>query len=318
MPSPAESTRSPAMASALCLRMEGDVVVLGQQLVNGLALGGVYALITIGYSLVFSILRFMNFAHGDVYMFGSMFIGVMIVSKGMNPVVAVPLGILLGAVIAMLVERVAYKPLRTEAKSVSMVTAVGAAMIIRDIAEVLWESRTRPFPPLMGDGIVEIVGLRITAGHLGVFAVTLCVLALFNSFLRYTKPGKSILFVSQDLSTAALMGIPVDRVITGVYALGGALGVVGGVLFGSIYNSVYPWMGFSTTMKAFTAAIIGGIGNVTGATVGGFILGVIEVLASGYISTAYRDAISFSILIVVLLVKPSGIFGSISSEQERV
>ena len=139
-----------------------------------------------------------------------------------------------------------------------------------------------------------------------------------NLFLRYTKTGKAILFVAQDVSTSALMGIRVDRTIRLVYAIGGVLGVVGGVLFGSIYGSVYPWMGFTGTMKAFTAAVIGGIGSLTGAMVGGFVLGVIEALASGYISSAYRDAISFFLLILMLLFKPSGLFGSQAAEQERV
>ncbi len=292
--------------------------MLGQQILNGLALGGVYALITIGYSMVYSILRLMNFAHGDVYMLGSMLIGVLLVDYGISPVPAIAAGIVLGAVTAMIVERVAYKPLRHEDRSISMITAVGAALILRNIAEYLWQPRTHAFPPLLGTSVIDFAGLRITSGYLGVLFVTLVVIALFNLFLKYTKIGKSILFVAQDVPTSSLMGIPVDRTILVVYALGGALGVVGGILFGSIYNSVYPWMGFTGTMKAFTAAVIGGIGNLTGAMVGGFILGMVEVLASGYISSAYRDAISFTVLIIMLLIKPSGLFGSRAAEQERV
>jgi branched-chain amino acid transport system permease protein len=292
--------------------------MLFQQLLNGLALGGVYALITMGYSMVYSILRLMNFAHGDVYMVGSMLIGVLLLDKGVPVLPAVALGILTGAVLAVIVERVAYRPLRFEDRSISMITAVGAALVLRNVAEYLWEARTHPFPPLLGTGMINIAGLRITTGHVGVLAITLLVLGAFNLFLRYTKTGKAILFVAQDVSTSSLMGIPVDRTILVVYALGGALGVIGGVLFGSIYSSVYPWMGFTGTMKAFTAAVIGGIGNLTGAVVGGFLLGVIEALASGYISSAYRDAISFALLIIVLLFKPSGLFGSRAAEQERV
>jgi branched-chain amino acid transport system permease protein len=292
--------------------------MLIQQILNGLALGGVYALITMGYSMVYSILRLMNFAHGDVYMLGSMLVGVLLVDVGMPVLPAVLLGVATGAITAVIVERVAYRPLRFEDRSISMITAVGASLILRNVAEYLWEPRTHPFPSLLGTGAIDVAGLRITTGHIGVLAVTFLVIGALNLFLRYTKTGKAILFVAQDVSTSALMGIRVDRTIRLVYAIGGALGVVGGVLFGSIYNSVYPWMGFTGTMKAFTAAVIGGIGNLTGAMVGGFALGVIEALASGYISSAYRDAISFFLLILMLLVRPSGLFGSRAAEQERV
>jgi branched-chain amino acid transport system permease protein len=292
--------------------------MLIQQIMNGLALGGVYALITMGYSMVYSILRLMNFAHGDVYMLGTMLIGVLLVDVGMPVLPAVLLGVVTGAITAIIVERVAYRPLRFEDRSISMITAVGASLILRNVAEYLWEPRTHPFPSLLGTGAIDVAGLRITTGHIGVLVVTFLVIGALNLFLRYTKTGKAILFVAQDVSTSALMGIRVDRTIRLVYAIGGALGVVGGVLFGSIYNSVYPWMGFTGTMKAFTAAVIGGIGNLTGAMVGGFVLGVIEALASGYISSAYRDAISFFLLILMLLFKPSGLFGSQAAEQERV
>lgn len=292
--------------------------MLGQQIINGLALGGVYALITIGYSMVFSILKFMNFAHGDVYTLGSMLTGVLLVEKGVSPVIAIPAGILLGSVAAIGVERVAYRPLRDEDRSVSMIAAFASALIIRNISEYFWESRTRPFPSLLGSKTMEIFGLRITSGHLGVLFASAIVIIGFNIYLRYTKSGKAILFVSQDMTTSSLMGIPVNKTVTAVYAIGGMLGVIGGIMFCSIYNSVYPWMGHMGTMKAFTAAIIGGIGNLTGATCGAFILAMTEVLASSYISSAFRDAISFGLLIVMLLVKPSGLFGDKAAEQERV
>lgn len=292
--------------------------MLAQQILNGLALGGVYALITVGYSMVYSILRLMNFAHGDVYMLSSMLVGVLLTDVGMPVLPSVLLGIVTGATTAILVERVAYRPLRFQDRTISMITAAGAALVLRNVAEYLWQPRTHVFPSLLGTGVADLMGLHIRHAHIGVLIVTLVVIGLFNLFLHHSKTGKAILFVAQDVSTSALMGIPVDRVITLVYALGGALGAIGGVLFGSIYNSVYPWMGFTATMKAFTAAVIGGIGNLTGAMVGGFILGVIEALASGYISSAYRDAISFFLLIIVLLFRPSGLLGSQAAEQERV
>jgi branched-chain amino acid transport system permease protein len=292
--------------------------VLMQQLVNGIALGAVYALITIGYSMVYSVLRLMNFAHGDVYMVGSMFVAVLLVDMEVPVLPAVLSGVIVGVVTALVVERVAYRPVRFEDRSISMITAIGAALILRNIAEYLWEPRTHPFPPLLGTRMINVAGVRVAIGHLGVLAVTVVVIGLLNLFLHHTESGKAILFVAQDVSTSALMGIPVDRTIGVVYALGGALGVIGGVLFGSIYSAVYPWMGFTGTMKAFTAAVIGGIGSLTGATVGGFILGIIECLAAAYISSAYRDAISFFLLIIVLLIKPSGLFGSRAADQERV
>lgn len=292
--------------------------MLAQQLLNGIALGGVYALITIGYSMVYSILRLMNFAHGDVYMVGSMLVGVLLLDSGVSVWIAIPAGVIVGALIAVLVERVAYRPIRFEDRSISMITAVGAALILRNAAEYLWQPRTHAFPSLLGEGIIQVGQLRFSQSFVGVLLVTFVVIILLNLFLKYTKAGQAIIFVAQDVSTSALMGIPVDKTISLVYAIGGALGVIGGILFGSIYNSVYPWMGFTGTMKAFTAAILGGIGNLTGAMVGGFLLGIIEVLASGYVSSAYRDAISFTLLILVLLVRPSGLLGSQAAEQERV
>lgn len=292
--------------------------MLGQQIINGLALGGVYALITIGYSMVYSILRYMNFAHGDVYTLGTMLTGFMLVESGISPIVAIPSGILLGAVAAFGVERIAYRPLRGEDGTVTMIAAFAMGLIIRNITEYIWEPRTRTFPPLLGTKIVTVFGLRITAAHLGVLITSVAVIVIFNIFLRFTKNGKAIIFVSQDMTTSSLMGIPVNKTVTTIYAIGGVLGVIGGIMFGSIYNSVYPWMGQTGTMKAFTAATIGGLGSLTGATIGALILAMIEVLASSYISSAFRDAISFAILIIVLLIKPSGLFGDSSAGQERV
>lgn len=292
--------------------------MLAQQLVNGLALGGVYALITIGYSLVYSILGLMNFAHGDVYMFGTMLAGMLLLRQQMPMVPALLIGIVVGAVVGLLVERVAYRPLRYADRSISMITAVGAALILRNMAEYLWVSKTHPFPSIFGTTYFTISNVRVSLLQLGTLVISFALIAGLNLFLRHTKLGKAILFVAQDIPTSSLMGIPINKTIVLVYALGGMLGVCGGILYGSIYNAVYPWMGFAGTMKAFTAAVVGGLGNLTGALVGGLILGVIEALAAAYISSAYRDAISFSILILVLLIRPSGIFGSQTAEQERV
>lgn len=279
------------------------------QVTNGLASGSIYALIAIGYSLVYGVLKLINFAHGDVYMFGT-FVAVALLLTVMPPVLALLVAILVGALLAVLVERIAYRPLRDANRIAPTVSAIGAALIIRNTAQKVWGTSTRPFPLHLDAPVIPIFGIGISSIQVAVFLIAVLLMLGFDLFVRRSLTGKAMRAVAQDMTAAGYMGIPVNRIVVLVYALGGALGVAGGILFALNYNTVFVAMGFTGTLKAFIAAVIGGIGNLRGAFLGGLLLGVIEALAAGYISSGYRDAIAFAVLIVVLLVRPQGLLGA--------
>jgi len=283
--------------------------MLLQQIVNGLALGSIYVLITIGYSMVYGILQLMNFAHGDVYMVGALVAFSLLTTYHVNVVASCLIAVLVGAMLAALVERVAYRPLLGKDRTVSMITALGAALVIRNGEELVWGVAAHGFPSFVQTTTLQIGNLQVSVVQFFTLLVSVVVIIGFNLFLKYHKVGKSIRCVAQDIPVAKLMGIPTGKTISLVYAIGGALGVLGALLYCSSYNVVFIGMGFAGTMKAFSAAILGGIGNLNGALLGGLILGLSESLAASYISSAYRDAISFLLLIGILLIKPSGLLG---------
>ena len=280
-----------------------------QQIINGLSLGSIYVLITIGYSMVYGILGLMNFAHGDVYMVGALVAFSLLVTYKINVFLSVIIAIVVGGVLAMIVERVAYRRFLGKDRTVSMITALGAALVLRNSEELVWGVEAHGFPSFVKNNIVQIGGVQVSLVQFFTLIVSILVIAAFNLFLKYHKVGKSIRVIAQDIPTSRLMGIPISKTISLVYAIGGALGVLGALLFSSSYNVMFIGMGFSGTMKAFSAAILGGIGNLNGALLGGLILGVAESLGATYISSAYRDAFSFLLLIGVLLIKPSGLLG---------
>ena len=279
-----------------------------QQLINGIALGGIYALITIGYSMVYGVMRLMNFAHGDIYMVGTFIAYTLCVRNKMSIFVAALAGMLVGGILAALVEVLAYRRLRMENRAISMITALGAAYLIQNSEELVWGVEVQRFPSIFATETFNVLGLNISTVQLFTLVLSVVLIVGFHLFLTYNKWGKAILCVAQDIPTTRLMGVPINRTISLVYVLGGFLGVIGGILYCSAYNVIMIAMGFAGTIQAFTAAILGGIGNLKGAIFGSLILGVIQSLAGGYLSTTYRDAISFLILIGVLLIRPSGIF----------
>lgn len=283
--------------------------MLIQQLINGIALGGIYALITIGYSMVYGVMRLMNFAHGDVYMFGTFVTYTLLVTYKVNIFIAVLAGMLVGGILAALVEVFAYRRLRMESRSISMITALGAAYLIQNGEELIWGVEVQRFPSLFATETFKFLGLSISTVQLFTLILSVVLIISFHLFLTYNRWGKAILCVAQDIPTTRLMGVPLNRTISLVYVLGGLLGVMGGILYGSAYNVIMIAMGFSGTIQAFTAAILGGIGNLKGAIFGSLILGIIQSLAAGYLSTTYKDVFSFLILIGVLLIRPTGIFG---------
>ncbi len=285
-------------------------------IVIGLSLGAVYALISIGYSMVYGILKLMNFAHGDIYVFGTFIAYMLMQQYELNMFLAIFLAMVVGGVLASIVEIVAYRPLRGKSfRNMSMISALGVAYIIQNFSENIWTTRVHFFPSIISVPFVTIFGVKIPATQLVTLAIVIAVVVLLNLFLKHHKVGKAILCMSQDIPTASLMGIPANKTIEIVYILGGMLGVIAGVLYASSYNSLSISMGFSGTIVAFTAAVIGGIGSMNGALVGGLLLGLIHSMVGVYISTAYRDVITFAFLIVVLLIRPRGILGEYVEEK---
>lgn len=284
---------------------------LGQQVINGLAVGAVYALIAVGYNLVYGLLEFMNFAHGHVYMFGT-FTVVSLVAGGVPFPLAVLGGLATGVLLGLAVERFAYRPLRSAHRIVPTVSAVGAALVIENAALRIWGPETRRFDAPLPDRTFEVAGVRITAMHLILLATAAVLAFVLFLLVQKTSWGRSVRAIRDDSETARLMGIQVDRIVASVYAFGSVLGVIAGVLFASYYSSVYVRMGFIGTLNAFTAAVIGGIGSISGSFVGGLVLGLLQTFATGYISSGYTNAITFTILIVLLMVRPYGLFGKAS------
>ncbi len=285
-------------------------------LIVGIMVGAIYALVTIGYSMVYGMLKLMNFAHGDVYIFGTLLCYTLLTKSQLNPLAAVLLAALSGGALASLVEFLAYRRLRAaQHRMISMITALGAAYVIQNNSERTWSSQVLPFPSLIPVHQVDVFGHQISITHIITLIIAIFFIISFNLFLKHHKMGKAIICVAQDITTSSLMSIPINKIITIVYFLGGALGVIGGILYSTTYNAISLGMGFRGTIVAFTAAVIGGIGSMSGTLIGGMILGITENMVSVYISSAYRDSITFLILILILLFKPTGIMGSVEQEK---
>jgi branched-chain amino acid transport system permease protein len=279
-----------------------------QQVVNGLAAGAIYALIAVGYNLVYGLLEFMNFAHGHVYMVGT-FTAASLMEAGAPFPLAVLGGMLVGALLGLAVERFAYRPLRSAHRIVPTVSAVGAALMLENAALRIWGPETRRFDTPLPDRTFLVLGVRVTAMHLIVLATAFVLAVALFQLVRRTSWGRSVRAIRDDIDTARLMGIRVDRIVASVYAFASVLGVIAGVLFATYYDSVYVGMGFVGTLNAFTAAVIGGIGSISGSFVGGLVLGLLQTFATGYISAGYTNAITFAILILLLVLRPYGLFG---------
>lgn len=284
------------------------------QLINGLAIGSIYALLSVGYSVIYSILNLINFAHGDLCMVG-VFVCMAVISSTGNVWLALAVACLFGGVLGLAVEELAYKPVRTASRAAPFVSAVGVAMIMRGIAQVIWGSSMQSFPQIMPFGVYHIGNISISGLAVNICVIAAVIMILVTLFLEKTRMGLSIKCVSQNIQTSYLMGIQVNRVIGVVYAFGAAIGVLGMIFYATYYQSVFIAMGFAATVKAFTAALMGGLGNLYAAFAGGIILGLIEAIGAGFISSGYRDAIAYGVLILVLLMKPTGIFGTKKAEK---
>jgi branched-chain amino acid transport system permease protein len=287
-----------------------------QQVINGLQIGFVYALIALGYTMVYGIVRLINFAHGDVFMIGA-FIGLYAVERYQWPLTAVFVSAVVGCTfLAVLIEQLAYRPLRHAPKIASLITAIGVSLFLeyftslRQVFGPHFYSFPRPFPVVRWNWH----GILVTNIQAVIFFTVFCLLLLQFIVFR-TKMGRAMRAVSFDYVTAGLMGVNVNVVISFTFGLGAALAGVGGVLYGIAYPQVNTFMGFMPGLKAFTAAVLGGIGNIPGAVLGALIMGQSETMVSAYVSSAYRDGIAFVILILVLLWKPTGILGTPRTEK---
>lgn len=296
-----------------------------QQLVNGLALGSIYALIALGYTLVYGVLRFINFAHGDVLMVGAYiaFYAAPWLQKvfGNHASLSIFLAILLlsmlgCAILGILIERLAYRPLRNQARLAVLITSIGISMLLAYGGQVVFGANQRPFPELLPSYQVDLGNhIGISSGHLVVIGVTLALLIGLHIIVRHTQYGLAIRALAENSTAAELMGVNLNATIAWAFGLGSALAGAAGVLYAMNIHSIEPLMGLLPGIKAFIAAVLGGIGNLPGAAIGGLILGLIESFAGGSAISSYRDAIAFAVLVLILLIRPAGLLGRFQPEK---
>jgi branched-chain amino acid transport system permease protein len=277
-----------------------------QQLLNGLTAGAVYALIALGYTMIYGILGLINFAQGEIYMFGA-FVAVLLLGAGANFFLAFAGGMGAAAVLGVALERVAFRPLRGSHPLVPLISAIGASIFLQSLALLLFGPNDRPFPIQFTFSTITIAGLPLSSLQGAILLAALGFMALLVVFVRYTRYGKAIVACALDRDTARLMGVNVDRMVALTFLIGSALSGAAGIMMAIYYNATYPRMGLLPGLKAFSAAILGGVGSIPGAILGGLLLGVAESLGAAYVSSGYKDAIAFAILILVLLFRPQGI-----------
>ncbi len=281
-----------------------------QQLINGISLGSIYALIALGYTMVYGIVQLINFAHGDVYMMGAYlgFFATAILGWSFLP--ALLMSMVVCAILGMVIEKLAYTPLRNAPRIAALITAIGVSLFLEYGMMLLVSPQVRTFPQVLTEVQYKLFGsLVITNRQIIILVVTVALMLLLQYIVHKTKIGKAMRAVSHDKQAAQLMGINVNNTISATFAIGSALAAAAGVLVGIYYNAINPLMGIMPGLKAFVAAVLGGIGIIPGAMTGGFLLGIVEAMVSGYGKSLYRDPVAFVILIIILIVKPAGLFG---------
>ena len=286
-----------------------------QTIISGLSLGSIFALIALGYTMVYGIAKMLNFAHGDIIMIGA-YTGIITVAQmGLLPLFAVLFSILLCALLGVLIEFLAYKPLRQAPPLSVLITAIGVSYFLQNLALLLFGSQQMAYPTLIRLGQVSVGGVTIDGITILTLLVTALIMVVLSFFINHTRLGKAMRAVSEDKAAASLMGISVNRTIALTFAIGSALAAVASIFYGMSYVYIKPTTGAMPGIKAFTAAVFGGIGSVPGAMLGGILLGLIEQLSKTYISTLWADAIVFGVLVVVLVVKPTGLLGKKMNEK---
>ena len=297
-----------------------SISLFGQQVINGITLGSVYALIAVGYTMVYGVIELINFAHGEVYMMGAFFSFTMVTSMGLSIWVAFPVAIALCAVMGVILDIVAYRPLRNAPRLAALITAIGMSIFLQNLALVIWGAEIKSFPraklpPVFSKTALTIGSIQVTWLQVFILGVAIVIMAGLHAIIHRTKVGTAMRAIAQDKVTASLMGINVNRVISFTFAIGSGMGGVAGILVGMYYNAIWPTMGYIAGIKAFAAAVLGGIGSVPGAMLGGGILGMAEVMGAGYISSPYRDGIAYAVMILVIIFKPAGLLGKSTAEK---
>lgn len=280
-----------------------------QQIVNGVSLGSIYALIALGYTMIYGIIKLINFAHGDIYMLGAYMGFVCITRFGLPFLPSLVLAMVGSALAGIVIERIAYRPMRNAPRIVALITAIGVSFFLENGMILLVSPQPRTFPAVFAPTVYQVGGVVINNQQIMILVSAFVLMLALTYIVNRTKAGKAMRAVSFDADAARLMGINIDRVISTTFALGSALAAAAGVLVGIYYNSIDPLMGMMPGIKAFIAAVVGGIGILPGAMLGGIIMGLVEAMVSGFFSSTFRDAAAFAILILILLVKPTGILG---------
>lgn len=280
-------------------------------LIKGISLGSVYSIIALGYTMVYGIAKMLNFAHGDVIMIGGYVIFIMMSTMGINPVVAVLAAIVLCTVLGVTIERIAYKPLRRASSLAVLITAIGVSYLLQNVALIIFGADSKSFTSVVTIPALKLAGDKLTISGETLITIPACIIIMvaLSIFIKKSRTGRAMLAVSEDKDAAVLMGVNVNKTIAITFAIGSALAAIASALMFSAYPSLTSTSGSMPGIKAFVAAVFGGIGSIPGAMLGGILLGVVEILSRAYISSQLADAIVFLILIVVLLVKPTGILG---------
>ena len=290
-----------------------------QQLVNGLTLGSIYALIALGYTMVYGILELINFAHGEIFMVGG-FLGLLALSffnlGGLGPftlalclLFAFIFAMSFSSALGMLVERLAYRPLRHAPRLAPLITAVGVSIFLQNAVMLIAGSENKTFPQIFPQGAVTLGASQVSYLQIFIMLSSVTLMACLTLFINRTRMGKAMKAVAQERRTSALMGINVNKIISLTFLIGSGLGAAAGIMVGMYYQRINFMIGYLAGLKAFTAAVLGGIGNIPGAMFGGILLGILESLGAAFITAEYKDVFAFVILIIVLIIKPSGIFG---------
>ena len=293
------------------------MISLLSYLCNGISLGSVYAIIALGYTMVYGIAKMLNFAHGDVIMIGAYVTFCAIQYLGLPPMISVLLAMVACTLLGVIIERLAYKPLRQASSLAVLITAIGMSYLLQNVALLLWGSNPKSFPSVVSLGSLSFFDgqLLISGETIVTVVMNIIIMVGLTLFTGKTKMGKAMRVVAEDKGAAELMGINVNLTISITFAIGSALAAVAGILFICQYESLSPTLGALPGIKAFVAAVLGGIGSIPGAMLGGVVLGIIESVSKAYISTQLADAIVFGVLVIVLLVRPSGLLGKMKAEK---
>ncbi|MFW5731380.1 MAG: branched-chain amino acid ABC transporter permease [Desulfonatronovibrionaceae bacterium] len=291
-----------------------------QQLINGLTLGMIYALIAVGYTMVYGVIQLINFAHGEIFMLGAFLSVTFITLFGVPIYLAIFMSMGCCALLGVMLDIFAYRPLRQSPRLAALITAIGMSIFLQNLAMIIWGSRPKPFaqealPDFLKTRALEIGQAGVSWMQVIIFITASTLMIILFLIINKTRVGTAMRALSQNRTSAALMGINVNRVISFTFALGSSMGAVAGVMVAMYYNSLYPTMGYVAGVKAFAAAVLGGIGSVPGAMVGGIVLGIAEALGAGYISSLYRDGIAYAVMIAVIIFRPSGILGKSTIEK---